>query len=260
MIRAYTSMLRSTPLILFFQHNNLTAVEWASIRRELDKALRSVPPSNGDLDIADQVKLSVLRTNMLDVALKIIEFHDAEAASASASTPRTAKGPLVHDLSAVAYDTIKNTPIPTSSAYAQIEPLLVGPLAALTIPAVSPQHLAAALSVLSPVPKKFPAPKKSKNPGYHEPTCQSALAKLFMVGGRIEGRIFDQAGVQWVGAIDGGLDGLRAQLVHLLQSAGLGVTTALEGGSKSLWLTLESRRAQLDEGNGDKPNEGNQVS
>ena len=189
---------------------------------------------------------------MLNVALKIVEFHDPVAASALASTPRTSKGPLVHDLSEVAYKTIKETPIPADSAYAQIEPLIVGPLAALTIPAVSPAHLAAALSVLSPVPGKFPAPKKKKSPGYHEPTCQNALAKLLLVGGRIEGKIFDQAGVNWVGGIDGGLDGLRAQLVAVLQSAGLGLTTALEGGSKSLWLALEGRKTQLEEQNGDK--------
>lgn len=257
MIRTYTSLLRTTPLILFFQHNNLTAVEWAAVRRELSKTLGAVPspssaPGAESKDIASEIQLSVLRTNMLNVALKIVEFHDPVAASALVSTPRTLKGPLVHDLSEVAYKTIKETPIPADSAYAQIEPLIVGPLAALTIPAVSPAHLAAALSVLSPVPGKFPAPRKKASPGYHEATCQNALAKLLLVGGRIEGKIFDQDGVNWVGSIDGGLDGLRAQLVGVLQSAGLGITTALEGGSKSLWLALEGRKTQLEEQSADK--------
>jgi large subunit ribosomal protein L10 len=68
-----------------------------------------------------------------------------------------------------------------------------------------------------------------------------------LVGGRIEDKVFDLEGVKWVGGIDGGLEGLRAQLVYLLQSAGLGLTTALEGASKSLWLTMESRRSVMEE-------------
>ncbi|KFH42843.1 54S ribosomal protein-like protein [Hapsidospora chrysogenum ATCC 11550] len=261
MIRTYTSLLRTTPLILFFQHNNLTAVEWAAIRRELSKALASVPdptpaPGAAPRNIASDIQLSVVRTNMLNVALKIVEFHDPEAAAALPSTPRTSRGPLVHDLSEVAYKTIKETTIPADSGYAQIEPLIVGPLAALSIPAVSPAHLAAALSILAPVPGKFPAPKKRKSPGYHDPICQNALSKLLLVGGRIEGKIFDNEGVNWVGGIDGGLDGLRAQLVAVLQSAGLGLTTALESGSKSLWLALEGRKTQLEEQSGGKKSEG----
>ncbi|PNY24780.1 Uncharacterized protein TCAP_05280, partial [Tolypocladium capitatum] len=253
LIRTYTSLLRTTPLILFFQHSNLTAVEWAAVRRELKKAVGAVPapsPVAGaePLDLAPMVQLQVLRTTMLDVALKIVEFYKPEAAAeALASTPRTARGPLVHDLSDAAYNAIRGADIPPDSAYAQIQPLMVGPLAALVLPAVSPAHLAAALSVLSPVPGKFPAPTRKKNPGYHDATCQNGLAKLLLVGGRIEGKIFDQAGVGWVGGIEGGMDGLRAQLVGILQGAGRGITTALEGGSRNLWLALEGRKGQLEE-------------
>lgn len=253
MIRTYTSLLRSTPLILFFQHSNLTAVEWAAIRRELKAVVEAVPqPATQPLDVSSRVKLEVVRTNMMNVALKIVEFYSPEAAAASATTPRTSRGPIIHDLSDAAYEATRGLEVPADSAYAQIQPLMVGPLAALVIPAVSPQHLAAALSVLAPVPGKFPAPKKSKSPGFHDPICQNGLSKLLLVGGRIEGKIFDQAGVNWVGGIEGGLDGLRAQLVHVLQSAGLGLTTALEGGSKSLWLTLEGRKTQLEEQSGEK--------
>ncbi|POR39328.1 Uncharacterized protein TPAR_00471 [Tolypocladium paradoxum] len=252
LIRTYTSLLRTTPLMLFFQHSNLTAVEWAAVRRELKKAVAAVPapsPVAGaePLDLAPLVQLQVLRTNMLDVALKIVEFYSPQAAEALASAPRTARGPLVHDLSEAAYRAIRGANIPPDSAYAQIRPLVVGPLAALVLPAVSPTHLAAALSVLSPVPGKFPAPTRKKNPGYHDPTCQNGLAKLLLVGGRIEGKIFDQAGVNWVGGIEGGLDGLRGQLVGILQGAGLGITTALEGGSRNLWLALQGRKGQLEE-------------
>lgn len=256
MIRTYTSLLRSTPLMLFFQHNNLTAVEWTAVRRELSKAIQAVSNPSLAVDISEDIRLQVVRTNMLNVAMKIVEFHDAEAAAERETTPRTTKGPLVHDLSEVAYETIKNAQIPPDSVYGQIEPLMVGPMAALTIPAVSPQHLAAALSILSPVPGKFPAPRKRKNPGYHEFTVQNAIAKLVLVGGRVEGKIFDQSGLHWVGGIEGGVDGLRAQLVTLLQSAGLGLTTTLEGASKSLWLTMESRKTQMEEKSGEKKPEG----
>lgn len=184
---------------------------------------------------------------MFKVALKISEFWDADAAAALESTPRTSRGPLVHDLSEAAYEAVRKTEAPADSAYAQIEPLMVGPLAALVLPAVSPAHVAAALSVLSPVPGKFPAPTRRKNPGYHDPICQNGLAKLLLVGGRVEGKVFDQVGVNWVGGIEGGLDGLRAQLVGILQGAGLGITNALEGGSRSLWLALEGRKGQLEE-------------
>ena len=48
----------------------------------------------------------------------------------------------------------------------QLAPLLVGPVAALVLPAVSPQHLAAALKILAPGPAKtaFAPPTRKKAP------------------------------------------------------------------------------------------------
>ncbi|KAI2617682.1 hypothetical protein GGS26DRAFT_576033 [Hypomontagnella submonticulosa] len=251
LLRSYTALLRSTPLILFFQHNNLTAVEWAAIRRELRAALAKVPvpvvdPSGGvPVDIAPSIELQVLRTRIFNVAFKIVEFFDPEA-------QQTQSNAYAHDLSATAYETISKAAnaADENSTYAQIAPLLVGPVAAVTFPAVSPAHLAAVLSILSPSPPAFPAPSRKKNPGYYDPTAQSGLQKLIMVGGRIEDRVFDHEGVKWVGGIEGGVDSLRAQLVAMLQSAGLGLTTALEGHGKGLWLALEGRRTQLEEQEG----------
>ncbi|KAK7416133.1 hypothetical protein QQZ08_012110 [Neonectria magnoliae] len=253
LIRTYTSMLRTTPLILFFQHSNLTAIEWAAVRRELKKVLLEVPLPNAapgvkPLDIAPLVQLQVLRTNILSVALKIVEFYNPEAAATSSSTARTSRGPIIHDLSEAAYEAVKDADIPTDSSFAQIEPLLVGPIAALVLPAVSPAHVAAALSVLAPVPGQFPAPMRKRSSGFHDPICQNGLSKLLLVGGRIEDKIFDKASVNWVGGIRGGMDGLRTQLVGILQGAGLGITSALEGGSKNLWLALEGRKIQLEDG------------
>ncbi|KAK1831139.1 hypothetical protein QBC39DRAFT_307685 [Podospora conica] len=253
LLRSYTALLRSTPLLLVFQHNNLTAVEWSAIRRELRKALAEVPQGTAPVDISPVINLQIIRTRIFDVALKIVEFFNPSTVKPVMATAITGqKVPTVynHDLSKAAYEAMKlatKEGAPESTAYAQLSPLMVGPLAILTFPAVSPAHLAAALKILSPSPPAFPAPTRKKNPGYHDPIVQSGLQKLLLVGGRIEGKAFDIDGLKWVGGIDGGLDSLRAQLVHMLHTAGLGLTTALEGASKSLWLTMESRRSVMEE-------------
>ncbi|KAG5949190.1 hypothetical protein E4U53_005997 [Claviceps sorghi] len=183
---------------------------------------------------------------MLSVALKIVEFHGRGGPTSSRIAEWSSTEAPTHDLSDVAYKATRNAKISPNSAYAQLEPLLVGPLAALILPTVSPAHLASALSVLAPVSGKFQAPTRKKSPGYHDPICQNGLAKLLLVGGRIEGKIFDQSGVNWVGSINGGMDGLRSQLVGLLQRSGLELALSLEGSSRSLWLALDGRRIQLD--------------
>ncbi|KAI0489942.1 hypothetical protein F4859DRAFT_173561 [Xylaria cf. heliscus] len=246
LIRSYTAMLRSTPLILLFQHNNLTAVEWAAVRREVRAALAAVPPpvagpdGTVPIDIASSIEFQVLRTRMFNVACKIVDFFKSEEQAQRSNA-------YTHDLSMTAYESIKNANIDESSTYGQISPLITGPLAAVTFPSVSPAHLAAVIKVLSPSPPAFPAPPRKKNPGYYDPIAQSGFQKLILVGGRIEDNAFDLDQVKWVGGIEGGLDGLRSHLVSLLQNAGLGLTTALEGHGKGLWLALEGRRTQLEE-------------
>lgn len=259
LIRSYTSLLRSTPLLLLFQHNNLTAVEWMAVRRELRTALDAVVPGTTPGAPAEainsEIKMEVLRVKMFDVALRTTSFFDPEAAKGLPTTPRTTRhGPLVHDLSLAAYQALKNTEPPADSAYAQLAPLLTGPVAALVFPALSPPHLAAALSVLSPGPA-FPAPSRKKAPGLHEPVVQNALSKLLLIGGRVEGKVFDGEGVKWVGGIEGGMDGLRARLVSMLQGVGMGVTSTLEGAPRSLWFALEGRKEQLEEKDGKKEGE-----
>lgn len=249
-------MLRSTPLTLVFQHNNLTSQEWAAVRRELRMALANVPaPPAVDggpapIDIAEYVKLQVVRTRIFDQALKIVEFFDPKGPVSGTATEAALKGGYTHDLSMAVYKQVSAVDVdnlPADSMYGQLGPLLVGPVALLTFPAVSPAHLGAALSVLAPSPPAYPAPTRRKSPGYYDLTTQSALHKLLLVGGRVEDRVFDNDGVRWVGGIEGGRDGLRAQLVHTLQSAGLGLTSALEGTGKSVWFALEGRRTILED-------------
>jgi len=133
----------------------------------------------------------------------------------------------------------------------ELSTLLAGPLAILSFPHVSPEHLKAALSILSPKTTKFPAPTRKANPGYHDITVQEGLQKLVFLAARVDGKVFDIDGTKWIGSIEGGMDGLRVQLITALQSMGSGIASSLEGASKSLYLTLESRRSVLEaEGKG----------
>lgn len=149
---------------------------------------------------------------------------------------------LTHDLSRTAYQAVLD-----KRGKHDFSTLLMGPIAILSFPTLSSDHLKAALSILSPKAPEFPAPTRRANPGYHDLTTQAGLQKLMFLGARVEGKLFDDEQTRWVGGIQGGMGGLQAQVVALLQSVGAGVTGALEGASKSLYLTLESRRSVLEE-------------
>jgi len=125
-------------------------------------------------------------------------------------------------------------------------------LAVITFPTVSPQHLKAALSILAPQAPGFTAPTRRHNPGYHDAVVQAGLQKLLLLGARVEGKAFDQVGTRWVGGIEGGLDGLRGQLVAMLSGVGAGITGVVESAGRSLWVTIEGRRGQLEEEDNEK--------
>ena len=103
----------------------------------------------------------------------------------------------------------------------------------------------AALGILSPDKKDFKAPRKAVMPGLYETSVQEGLKKLMLLGARVDGRVFDLEGVKWVG-IDGGIDGLRAQLVGMLQGFGAGLTQTLGAAASSLWATVEARRRDME--------------
>lgn len=267
--RQYQSLLRSSPLLLIFQHNNVKAVEWMSIRRELAVALRKldaerVRSGQGEA-LAEQVKLQVIQTNIFASALRVVEFYnpDAEGNAAAAAAavshpsdpqphssathiPQTTTDPadprFTHGLSRHAYQIANNRKLKL-----ELEPLLSGPLAVVAFPSVAPAYLKAVLSTLAPSKPDFPAPSRRANPDYYEPAVQSGLQKLMLLGARVEGKVFDGEGAKWVGGIAGGIDGLRAQLVHMLQGVGGSLTGALEGASRSLYFTVEGRRLDLEE-------------
>ena len=233
------------------------------IRRELNNALQKVDEDlakNGNNEyIGNGTKMSVVQTGIFASALRVVEFwdpnFDSKESTVQPPDPKTATStPLedtkgekddpvfTHGLSRQAWSTAKKD----KKLKHGLEPLLSGPLALLTLPSVSPQYLKAALSILSPT-KAFPAPRRRTNPGYHEPAVQNGLNKLILLAARVEGKVFDMEGTRWVGGIEGGMGGLRGQLVAMLQGVGAGVRNTLEAASRSLYVTVEGRRGMLEE-------------
>lgn len=260
--RQYQSVLRSSPLMLLFQHNNIKAVEWTGIRRELANALKKADEElarNGDETyIGQSSKMQIVQTGIFASALKVVEFwepkyldeppvNEPTDPSVASSTPihdtkPTNRDPsLTHGLSKNAYFSAKSAKLQHG-----LEPLLSGPMAILTLPSVSPAHVKAALSILAPS-KQIPAPKRRLQPSYYDAPVQAGLNKLMFLGARVEGKVFDMEGAKWVGSIEGGLTGLRAQLVAMLQGVGAGVTNTLESAGKSLYVTMEGRKGMLED-------------
>ncbi|KAH9865719.1 hypothetical protein J1614_009306 [Plenodomus biglobosus] len=260
--RQYQSLLKSSPLILIFQHNNVKAVEWMSIRRELAIALRKLDvqrAKDGHETLAEEIKMQVIQTNIFASALRIVEFYHPDETSTqdmtphptdprtntSAQIPQTSNKAdddrFTHGLSSHAYKVASNKKLKL-----ELEPLLSGPLAVVAFPTVAPQYLKTVLSILSPSKPDFPAPTRRANPDYYEPSVQAGLQKLMLLGARVEGKVFDVDGTKWVGGIPGGIDGLRAQLVQMLQGVSGGLAGVLEGTSRSLYFTVEGRRLDME--------------
>ncbi|KAF7592751.1 hypothetical protein BBP40_012509 [Aspergillus hancockii] len=276
LLRQYTSLIRTTPLMVFFQHDNLQSVEWAAIRRELSKAMQKVDEkiaSEGrSLEpLAPHIKVQIVQTSIFEVALRIVEYFHPNVSAVAAGQPPSAVNPvtqtsaeiplsgsrddptLSHDLSRAAHDAVLHM-----KGKHELTPLLVGPIAALSIPHMSPEHLKAALTVLAPKAAGFPAPTRKANPDWHELPVQNGLNKLALLAARVDGKVFDVEQTKWVGSIEGGMDGLRSQLVIALQNMGSSVTSTLEGAGKSVYFTLESRRIVLEDeqkGPGDEKTE-----
>jgi large subunit ribosomal protein L10 len=254
--------------MLIFQHNNLTSSELNGLRRELASALRKVDEAEGTT-FSDFVKLQVIQTGIFASALQVVEFYDPSTPinqtrpspteipgsryyKKQLPVPNKFDAQFTHGLSVTAHRTAKNAS--KSKKHSELAPLLKGPLVLLTLPTVSPAYLKAALHILSPS-EKFPAPKRRANPTYHEPAVQSGVQKLMLLGARAEGRVFDTEGARWIGGIEGGLTGLRSQVVALLQQFGIDLTSTLEAASKSLLFSLETRRSVLEEEENPKPKE-----
>ncbi|POS86776.1 hypothetical protein EPUL_001533 [Erysiphe pulchra] len=271
LLRQYASLLRSSPLMLIFQHNNIKANEWLALRRELTRALRVVDKncaiaeaaakattnissnedgngSNSDVygteALAPLIKIQTVQTGIFAAALKIVDYFKIGSTTFNQkkSDDSISGFKFTHTLSKAA----NRTAIKNKSVH-ELSPLLSGPICVLYFPTVSPQHLKEAISILSPSPPDFPAPRKKLNPGWFDPAVQEAIQKLVLLGARIEKKTFDIEGIKMVGRIEGGLKGLQSQLLFLLQNIGITLTSTLESASKNLYFTLESRRSQLED-------------
>ena len=200
-----------------------------------------VAAGHSEEPLQDAVKIQIIQTGIFAAALRVVEFYKPDPTLA-VDPLTTSVDQLTHTLSAAAHEAVADT----RTAH-KLAPLLSGPLVLVTFPSVEPQYLKAALSILSPSAPQFPAPTRRANPGWHDPAVQSGLQKLLLLGARVEGKVFDVEGTRWVGGIEGGLDGLRAQLVSMLQAIGAGVTNTLESAGKSLYFTVEGRRTMLED-------------
>lgn len=270
--------------MVVFQHNNLKSVEWMGIRRELLRALRKVDDTlaatqENELEagedeapfrgLAEEVKIQIVQTGIFEVALRIVEFYDPVqhqdgSKTQHATDPRTdssashipdssgvATDPIfTHTLSSAAHEAIdrkKNRQIQKKMKAHPLAPLLSGPLALLTFPRISPEHLKAALSILAPQAPRFAPPTRRANPSYYEFPVQQGLQKLLLLGARVEGRALDADALRAVGLLEGGIAALRAQLVVALQAVPANLTATLEAQARSLCVALEGRRAMLEE-------------
>jgi large subunit ribosomal protein L10 len=217
--------------MLLFQHNSILAPEMASIRRELNDALLRADKESGN-EFSHLISFKVIRNGVFDAAMRLVAHWKPEISS-------TIKGGDMesHYLSETAY-------LASQKKKHGLESLLAGPLAILTVPVSSAAHLSAALSILSPSPAT-PAPRKRVAPGLYELNTQSGLAKLMLLGARVEGRAMDVDGTRWVAGL-GDVQQVRGQLVNVLQGVGMSLVGGLEGNAKSLWFALEGRRMELE--------------
>ncbi|RMZ80360.1 hypothetical protein DV738_g2850, partial [Chaetothyriales sp. CBS 135597] len=248
LLRSYVSLLQTTPLIVVFQHNNLRAQEWVGIRRELDRALRKVDeqlaaaqnPDSAAQPLSQSIKLQVVKPTIFEVGLRLADYYEPDGGSSNNNNQSSASS-LNHALSEAAYKAVFGL-----KGTHPLAPLLTGATALLTLPAVSPQYLKAALSILAPTPgasSAFAAPSRKAVPSYYDPPVQDGVKKLMLLGARADGRVLDLDGTRWVAGIDGGIDGLRAQLVSLLQHAGIGLARTLESAGQHLCRDRDRDRA-----------------
>jgi large subunit ribosomal protein L10 len=227
-MRQYVSLLRSSPIMLLFQHNSILAPEMAAIRRELNDALLRADKESGN-EFSQLITFKVIRNGVFDAAMRLVtHWKPSETPGVDQET---------HYLSETAYQATQNKKH-------GLESLLAGPLAILTVPISSSAHLTAALSILSPNPAT-PAPRKRVAPGLYELNTQAGLAKLMLLGARVEGRAMDVDGARWVAGL-GDVEQVRGQLVNVLQGVGMSLVGGLEGNAKALWFALEGRRMELE--------------
>ncbi|KAF8542716.1 hypothetical protein BDD12DRAFT_823735 [Trichophaea hybrida] len=234
--RTYLSILRSTPLMLVFQHNNLRAVEWSALRREVAMALNKIMPAGENDPIANLTKVTIVRGAVFSTAMRVAEFYDPN-------------GGKQHGTSKEAYEMTKKR------KKHPLAPLLSGPVGIVTFPTVSPPHLKAVVDIM------FPEGRAMKG---LDPLAVVGLQKLVLLAARVDGhvasgdlgsgRVLEESLVRWVAALPG-FEALRGQLVGMLQSVGgADLVRSLEAIPISAVRTIDAHRKVLSgELEGEKP-------
>ncbi|KAF3907660.1 hypothetical protein AA313_de0206324 [Arthrobotrys entomopaga] len=237
--RTYLSLLRATPLLVFFQHNNLKGNELVAIRRDLRNVMANVdaqvaasqPPPEPAEDgtpppkaqsVGEHVKMKIVNTELLSAALRVAEYLPKDFNKGSSS------GPDAYRLT-VRYK--KTHPM---------APFLVGPVGLVQFPTISPPHLLAVLNLLFPEKATF---RKGTDPAFI-----SGVSKLLLLGAKIDkigGQTIDTAALRHITSL-GDITTLRGQLLGIMQSAGAGLVATLQSPSKGLWVMMEGRRKMLD--------------
>lgn len=240
MHRTYLSLLRSTPLMLVFQHNNLKATEWTALRRELLMALSKLS-GKGEVDeVASGIRVHVLRGAVFSAAMRVAEYYDPN-------------GGKQHGTSEEAYEQTKKR------VKHPLAPLFAGPVGVVVFPVFSPTHLKTVMDVM------FPEGRAVKG---MDPAAVSGLQKLVLLAARVDGhvatgklgggRVLDGSMVRWASGLPG-FERLRGQLVGMLQSVGgAELVRALEAIPLGVVRTVDAHRKVLSgelEGEGEKKEE-----
>ncbi|KAF8437412.1 hypothetical protein BGX38DRAFT_1145167 [Terfezia claveryi] len=228
--RLYLSLLRSSPLTILFQPNSMRATEWMAIRRELAAVLAKVDAGLPEGEkLGRFIGIMSVDTGLLGVTMRIAD--------------RAAPGGKLwtHGTSPEAAKRGKKL----KNSY-KLAPLLVGPLAVLTFPRLSPPHISAAMDMLFPV-RRGPAKK-----GF-DPAAASGLQKCILLGARVQerpvgtGKALNDEGIRWLSGLKT-VDEMRGEIVSLLQTVGGGeLVRVLESVAISLGRTVEGRRRILEE-------------
>ena len=226
--RTYLSIIRSAPLMLVFQHNNLRSVEWSALRREVALALAKVVPAGDDDAVASGTRLHVVRGALFSQAMRVAERYDA-------------RGGQQHGTSREANDGAKK-----KKHKHRMAALLSGHIGLVTFPAVSPPHIRAVANIM------FPDGRTAKG---LDPLAVAGLQKLVLLAARVDGhvasgslaggRLIDASTVRWAGELPGFVP-LRGQLAGMLQNAsGADLVRALEALPVSTLRTLDAHRKVL---------------
>lgn len=283
MLRSYVSLVRSSPLLLFFQHNNLTSGEWMGVRRELGAAMAAVDAKLAKqavergvdsaaalpTPLADKIRISVVKASMMLQAVRLVDFYHPDTIN-NAAVAAIGKGAaaeraveeemFTHYLSSHARDVVKESP------EHGLKPVMSGPTCVLSFPSLSPAYVEAGMRILAPRQPDFAAPRKRERPGLYDPVVQAGLQKLVFLGGRVwewrtaaagpatemapavatQPRVIDPWETRDLARLPD-IETLRAQLAATLNLPASSLASALSSSAVSLGATLEGRRQMLED-------------